>query len=285
MLLSQTTFQEGRSPQQPFEAAVVIPTTCRRSLLRAADSLFRQVGVERLQLVIGVDVLDGDSGVIDEVIAARPPAHAVTVLNLGYSTSSRHGGVYPAVDTGALRTILTYCANSRYVTYLDDDNWVDETHIRRLLEAIEGQDWSFTFRYFVDPDTLEPLAIDRWESGGPGRGVYKPQLGGFVDPNCLMIDKLKCDEAIRYWARPLPGEWSGLTADRSVFEMLRRHRAVRCTNVATTYYVMSAADPNRAERLKWIRELQRCYGKAALSLDTTLPRWGQPLPASSKSAG
>jgi hypothetical protein len=283
MLQSATSFHEGHPPQQPFDAAVVIPTICRPSLLRAAKSLFRQVGVERLQLLIGIDTLLGDASVIDEVLAARPAEHAVTFINLGYSTSIRHGGVHPAVDTGALRTILTYCANSRYVAYLDDDNWVDETHIARLLEAIQGQDWAFTLRWFVDPDTLEPLAIDRWESVGPGRGIYTQQLGGFVDPNCLMIDKLKCDPAIRFWALPLPGEWSGTTADRSVFEMLRRRAAVRCTNVATAYYVMGAADPDRAARLAWVRELHRCYGRAALTADGVLPGWGQPICAPSES--
>src|SRR5262249_8551756 len=158
-----------------------------------------------------------------EVLAARPEPHAVTILHLGYSSSQRHGGVHEASDSGALRTILTYCANSRFITYLDDDNWIDETHIARLLRAIEGKDWAYTLRWFVDPDTLQPLSIDVWESVGPDRGIFAERYGGFVDPNCLMIDKLKCDEAVRFWAIPQPGEMRRLTADRNVFDALRRH--------------------------------------------------------------
>jgi hypothetical protein len=284
MLACQTSFNFSHAVQEPFDAAVVIPTLCRPSLLVAAQSVFRQQGVGRLQVLIGIDVVEGDIGIIDEVLAARPGCHAVTVLHLGYSTSTRHGGVHRSVDGGALRTALTYCANSRYVAYLDDDNWVHETHIARLLAAIKDRDWAFTLRWLVDPDSRQPLAVDRWESVGPGRGVYARQLGGFVDPNCLMIDKLKCDRAIRCWASPLPGDPLRPTADRHVFEMLRRQSAVGFTNAATTYYVMSATDDDSARRMSWIRELYRHYGAAALTTDAALPPWGDPILAPAQSA-
>jgi len=252
MLASQTSFHVSHPIQEPFDAAVVIPTLCRPSLLAAVASVFRQRGVKRLQVLIGIDVVRGDTSVISEVLAARSAPHAVTVLNLGYSTSTRHGGVHHAGDSGALRTILTYCANSRFVAYLDDDNWLDESHIARLLAAIEGQDWAYTLRWFVDPRTLKPLAVDRWESVGPDKGVFAEPYGGFVDPNCLMIDKLKCDEAIRLWATPLPGERRRLTADRNGFAALRRRTAVGFTNAVTVNYVLNPTDANTVHRLRWI---------------------------------
>src|SRR5437667_9355784 len=157
MLPTMTTFHVSQPVQKPFDAAVVIPTLCRPSLLRAATSVFQQIGVARLQVLIGIDVVRGETSVIDAVLAARPPQHAVTVLNLGYSTSLRHGGVHRSADSGALRTILTYCANSRFVTYLDDDNWMEETHIQRLLAAIKDRDWAYTLRLLVDPETQETI--------------------------------------------------------------------------------------------------------------------------------
>lgn len=108
-----------------------------------------------------VDAVRGDPIVIDELLAERPPGHAVTVLDLGCSTSVRNGGIYLSQDGGALRTMLTYAANSRYVAYLDDDNWIQESHLVRPRAAIEGQDWVYTLRWYVDPDTLEPMALDR----------------------------------------------------------------------------------------------------------------------------
>ncbi len=279
MLEPQTYFHYSHPIQPPFDAAVVIPTLCRRSLLRAATSVFRQVGVQRIQVLIGIDVMQGDTSVIEEVLAARPPQHAVTVLNLGYSTSMRHGGVHYAADSGCLRTILTYCANSRCVAYLDDDNWVNETHIARLLAAIKDRDWAYTLRYFVDPATQQPIAVDRWESVGPGEGIYRDQFGGFVDPNCLMIDKIKCDPAVRFWAIPQAGELRRLTADRNVFEMLRRRPSVGSTNAATVFYVMGDTDANRVTRLNLIRRLRQSHGEAALMSLTPLSSWGVETPA------
>ena len=274
MLPTMTTFHVSQPLQKPFDAAVVIPTLCRPSLLRAATSIFEQVGVARVQVLIGIDVVQGDSSVIDAVLAARPPHHAVTVVNLGYSTSMRHGGMHLSADSGALRTILTYCANSRFVTYLDDDNWMHQTHIHRLLAAIRNRDWAYTLRYFVDPDTQEAIAVDRWESVGPGKGIYRDQTGGFVDPNCLMIDKLRCDPAIRFWSIPLPDDRKHLSADRSVFEMLRRFPAVGFTGAATVYYLMGTSDPARIERVKVVRELRRRYGTAQLMSLVPLTAWG-----------
>ena len=37
------------------------------------------------------------------------------MLDLGYSTPQRSGGTYPSYYGGALETILSYAANSRYV--------------------------------------------------------------------------------------------------------------------------------------------------------------------------
>jgi hypothetical protein len=281
MLSTLTTLHPGEPVQEPFDAAVVIPTTCRPSLVKAVASVFRQVGVRRIQVLIGVDVVRGDPAVIDEIEAMRPPGHAVTVFNLGYSTSARHGGIHPAGDGGSLRTVLTYAANSRFVAYLDDDNWLHETHVARLLAAMAGKDWAYTLRWFVDPDTLQPLAIDRWESVGPGQGVFAEGFGGFVDPNCLMIDKLKCDAAIRGWTIPMSADARRRTADRTVFDALRRQPAVGFTNAVTTYYVIAPIDPNSIYRLSWVREFRRRVGEAALSLDPQPPMYGQPFATSS----
>lgn len=271
-----TSFHYSQPLQQPFDAAVVIPTTCRPSLVRAVRSVFRQTGIARVHVLIGVDVVRGDPAVIDDLMAERPPTHAVTVLDLGYSTSVRHGGLYLSQDGGALRAMLTYAANSRYVAYLDDDNWVHESHLARLRAAIEGQDWAYTLRWYVDPETLEPLAVDRWESVGPGRGVFAQDFGGFVDPNSLMVDKLRCEQAIACWTIPLSADVRGRTADRTVFDMLRRSPAIGRTETPTTYYLLNPGDPNSVARLDWLRRFRERVGEAALSPDVPIDLQGAP---------
>jgi hypothetical protein len=214
---------DGFSLQAPFDAAVVIATIMRPSLAEALRSIFRQSFRGRTQIVVGIDKVVGDRGLLDEVLAERPPHQAVTVLDLGYSTARANGGLHPDPWGGALLTILSYVANSRYVAYLDDDNWLGPRHVETLLAAIQGKDWAFSLRWYVEEHTRRPLCIDEWESLGPGRGVYAESFGGFVDNSCLMIDKLNCEAALRLWSVPFPLRDGGFApADRSFFEELRR---------------------------------------------------------------
>ncbi|HLJ21759.1 MAG TPA: glycosyltransferase family 2 protein [Stellaceae bacterium] len=269
MLPFATSFHYSQPLQQPFDAAVVIPTTCRPSLARAVRSVFRQTGLERIHVLLGVDVVRGDPAIVDALLAERPPNHAVTVLDLGYSTSVRHGGFYLSQDGGALRVMLTYAANSRYVAYLDDDNWLHESHLARLRAAIEGRDWAYTLRWYVDPETMEPLAIDRWESVGPGKGVFASAYGGFVDPNSLMVDKLRCEAAIAAWTIPMSADPRGRTADRTVFDRLRHSKAIGCTHTPTSYYLLNPSDHNSVARLGWLRRFRARVGAAALDPTVT----------------
>lgn len=251
-LPSVTFMPSGGSPQAPFRAAVVIPTLLRDSLSRAVRSVFGQKLQGRVQILIGIDRPQGDSQILRQLAAECPSWCAMTVLHLGYSTSQRHGGLYRAGDGGAMRTILSFAANSRYVAYLDDDNWWAENHLSTLLDAAEGKDWAFSLRWFVDERTLEPLALDIWESTGPNAGVFAEKFGGFVDPNCLMIDKVACEGVLSAWCHPLATDRKGMSTDRTVFAWLKSKPA-GATGKATAYYVMHAPDVNHALRLERIR--------------------------------
>ena len=146
-------------------------------------------------------------------------------------------------------------ANSRLVAYLDDDNWWAPNHLTTLVKAIDGFDWAFSYRWFVDPDTREPLAIDVWESGGPGQGVHKD---GFVDPSCLMIDKTRCPSAAQCWTFPLAGD--PMSADCTMFGFLSRYHSWRSTGEATAYYTLNPRDRMFPERLRWIEEARMLDG-------------------------
>ena len=251
-----TFHQKTDSAQQPFDAAVVIPTILRPTLKDAVLSVFRQSYPGRLQILIGIDRAKGDRDVLDDILAQRPPRHAVTLLDLGYSLSLHNGGVHRDGIGGTMRTILSYMANTRYVAYLDDDNWYGERHIETLLAAIPGHDWAFSLRWFVDEATRLPVGIDTFESIGPGQGVYQVGLGGWVDPNCLMIDKLSCDPVLRCWSAVFPFRGQNWSSDRRVFDALKDRRWV-CTGEPSAFYVMSPKDLNHQERLRYLREAGR----------------------------
>lgn len=237
--------------QRQYDCAVVIPTIVRPSLLRAVRSVYRQQLKGRIQVLIGVDQNTGSGDTLNAIAAERPDFVDVDVLDPGYSTVQASGGLYSCTSGGSLRSVLTLLANSRHVTYLDDDNWIAPDHISNLLEAVNGYDWACCRRWFVDGRTLEPICIDEWESVGPDAGVFNAHFGGFVDPNCLIIDKIRCHDVVSEWALPIFSNGTG--EDRRVFEALRARHQGRLTLRATAYYVHRDTDGMHSLRAEWMR--------------------------------
>jgi hypothetical protein len=60
--------------QQPFDAAVILPTLLRPSLDRAVRSVFAQDFPGRIQLLIGIDVAQGDPAQL-AALTRDCPAH------------------------------------------------------------------------------------------------------------------------------------------------------------------------------------------------------------------
>lgn len=205
--------------QEPCEVAVVIPTLLRPSLLRAARSVFAQELDGRIHLLVGVDVAQGDPGLLDVLRTECPDHVMLTILDLGYSTSQRHGGQYPNHFSGALRSILTYQANSRYVAYLDDSDWYARHHLASLRTAMGDRQWAFSHRWLLDPATLWPICRDEWDAVGPDRGINKKDFGGFVHPSCLMLDKHAFHFGLPLWSMALFPDGGG--EDRLIFNSLK----------------------------------------------------------------
>jgi hypothetical protein len=208
-------------------------TPARPSLLEAARSVFRQDVAGRVQLVIGVDKLLGDRSVLAAVAAECPPHMAVTVVDPGYSTARNNGGLYASYGGGGLRTILSYLANSRHVAYLDDDNTYAPEHLSALLRAVDGRAWAYSYRWFVDKVSGDTLCRDTWESIGPGRGVYAPTYGGFVDTNCYLVDKIACHAALPEWCN---APWEGGTGEDRAFMKAVAGLPYRCSEAYSALY-------------------------------------------------
>src|SRR5579859_7330571 len=243
--------------QTPFDAAVVVPTVLRPSLARAVASVYAQdLGADRpgarIQLLIGIDHAAGESPLLDRLVAECPPHIGVSVFDPGYSTSARHGGLYPNRFSGALRTILSYAANSRYVAYLDDDNWWAPNHLATLLDAIADVDWAWSSRWFVEAETEETICVDDWESVGPDAGIFVEKFGGFVDPSSLMLDKFAAHDVLPFWSLSPFEDGSG--EDRLVFASLKGALSGRPTGQPTSYYTINPADPMQSTRLQQMRE-------------------------------
>jgi hypothetical protein len=107
-------------------------------------------------------------------------------------------------------------------------------------------------RWFVHPDSRRPICVDQWESVGPGQGVFQERFGGFVDPNCLMLNKLTCEAVLPLWNRPIPGDAKAMSADRMVFDALRKHFRIAGTNEPTVFYKLDPDDGMQPLRLRLI---------------------------------
>lgn len=204
--------------QDQFDVAVVVPTIFRESLTRCILSVFNQTYQGRIQILIGIDKNNGDYSQLENLKKSCPNNIALTILDLGYSTSIRHGGFYPNAYSGAIRTILSYAANSRYVAYLDDDDWWRIDHIEKLLNVIRGKSWAFSLRWFTDKETGWLICKDEWDSLGPGKGINLERFGGFIGPSNLILDKEACHFVFPFWSlAPFP---EGTGEDRLVFNEL-----------------------------------------------------------------
>ena len=256
-----------RDLQTPARAAVIIPTTLRPSLEQTVRSVFAQDITDTIQILIGIDTLTGDLAMLDRLVRDRPEHCILQLFYPGYSTASRHGGLHAAGDGGALRCLLTNMANSRYVAYLDDDNWWAPDHLSSLLNAMAGANWAFSLRWFIHPQTDHPFCVDHWESVGPGQGIFAEKAGGFTDPSTLMIDKLACAAVVPWWNTPMPEDPHGMTADRNVFAALLRCPPWAATNRATAYYRLDTQNPIHALRRNWMGQAFDQLGHAPDQLD------------------
>jgi hypothetical protein len=240
---------------------VVIQTVGRQSLVRAVKSILNQSILKngrgaRVDVWIGVD--NDRFGTLQDVraeidaMSAGVPDFSVFWLDIGYTTSLRGPGVHNNLFGGSLRTVLTFLAKSRWVAYLDDDDWWHTQHLELLVNAIQGKKWAWSLCWFTDGTTEKTLGVDVLESAGPGQGVYAKSFGGFVRPSALMLDKLACMPLLHLWSiSPLK---TGGGQDRAMFHGLLKMPEVGATHKPTVYYAMDPNDTNHEIRLKLLKK-------------------------------
>ena len=111
-----------------------------------------------------------------------------------------------------------------------------------------GAEWAYALRWFVHPDSRRPICLDEWESVGPDAGFFS----GWVDPNCLAIDKIACEAVLRWWSIPAPNSVKCMDADRNVFHILSAKYCGAPTNRHSVFYKITEADSMHPHSLKII---------------------------------
>lgn len=204
-----------------FDIAVLVTTICRPNLKRAIRSIFNQDFSGTVQILVGIDI-DPHNNSADfyaELSQECPSNMAITWLDLGYSTSKRHGGVHDCFYGGSIRTSLSFLANAEVVVYLDDDDWLHQDHLYNILSVIQDKVWAFSPSIYADSDLSIGLYTDEIESVGIGKGVYNDRFGGFVRPSGLAINKMRALHLLHLWSMSAFSGGDG--EDRLIFGNLK----------------------------------------------------------------
>ncbi|AFU18214.1 glycosyltransferase family A protein [Actinobacillus suis] len=238
-----------------YQLAVVIVTVGRESLLRAVRSVFSQQFSGNIQILIGVDLdLSGQLPHYRQILDQERPANVDIVwLDLGYSTSKRHGGVHDCYYGGSLRSALTLLADSELVTYLDDDDWFLPQHIDKMYSVFcqyPDVNWGHALCYYADGNTGEILCLDELESVGVDQGIFKDSFGGFVRPSGLTLNKLKTLPYLHCWSQSLA---QGDGEDRILFDHLKQLRHFSLAE-GTVCCALDPKDSGHEIRLAFIKQ-------------------------------
>ncbi len=248
-----------------FNISVVIPSLPQTSLRDAVQSIYHQDFKGSVQILIGLDTRPDEENIkwLEKLGEGCPQHMQLLLLDPGYSTSTRHGGIHPAHDGGALRTILSFLAHAPYVAYLDDDNRWHPQHLSSLFETITQKEYAFSKRRFIHPDRETFVSVDKWESIGPTKGLYATKFNGCCDPNSLMIKVRNWIYALPLWSTPLREDQEGMSADRVFMRFLFRHSAGACTQKATVDYILHPEDPMHPLRTMYLGFRWTCAEMAA----------------------
>jgi len=116
----------------------------------------------------------------------------------------------------ALRSVGLMAANSKYVTFADDDVTWEPTHLENLFSTVKNNKWGIVRRnIWKETDKgFEYLGVDNFESvGEKAKTPYK-----MVDNNCMIFER-------RYGtsAAVLYRETKEYNDDRLMYNFLKKH--------------------------------------------------------------
>lgn len=178
-------------------AVVITPTAGTRHLKTAMESVERQLYPDVLHLIVvdGEQYEDAANRIIEQF---DPAKHRKIVLPF----NTAHGLKGNKFNGHRIYAACSYLVNSRYVFFLDEDNWYDADHISTLIALIEreGLDWAYSLRKiytengeFVTHDDCENLG--RWP---PYSGA-----ANLVDTSCYAFKREILTTLSHAWYHPL----------------------------------------------------------------------------------
>ena len=202
-----------------MSATVIIPTTGSPEVRNAIDSVLNQSYTTQCYVIVdGEENYDKAKDIIDDYIHDERFRVCYLPINVGAKGFYGHR-VYAA---------FTHLIDTDYVMWLDQDNWLYQSHVAKCIETIQKRnlDWCYSLRQiynkqgkFVCFDDCESLG--KWQTY---HGVHH------IDTNSYCV---KTEIAIK-----LASAWhGGWGQDRVFLSAISQHFPKwDCTNEYTTCY-------------------------------------------------
>jgi glycosyltransferase involved in cell wall biosynthesis len=193
-----------------MKVAVVTPTIGTDYLEKNIESVFNQ----RYKKLEHVVVCDG-------------PQYSYNVENV--TKKFKINPMFLPENTGAggynghrIYAAMPYLINADYFIFLDEDNWIEPNHVESLVDAVKGNDWSFSLRKIVDQEG-KYVCNDDCESLGLWHTCLSPNEF-FVDVGCYFLPKKIAIQIAPIWYRRARHPEEQPEVDRLLMHVLRQNK-------------------------------------------------------------
>jgi glycosyltransferase involved in cell wall biosynthesis len=201
-----------------MKVAIVTPTIGSKHLKKCIDSVDKQ-SYENITHYIFIDGIEHFEAV--ENIAEGASKTKIVALEENVGKGWYGHRVYAA---------CSFLVNADVIVYLDEDNWIDRTHIETLVNTLNesGAEWAYSLRNIYEEDGTY-VCQDNCESLGKWSTFFDEKVF-HIDTSCFAIRRDIAVSVGHSWY----GQWG---ADRQFFHTLKKHFPnFVCTNQFTVNY-------------------------------------------------
>ena len=183
------------------EVIVVTPSIGNRTLYDAVTSVKNQNYQDYCHIIF----VDGETYKNEvESVLNDFQSDKMKIVTLPFNTGSN------GFNGHRIYASCAHLLNSKYVFFLDEDNWYDKNHIKSIIDLIEGEnlDWAHSLRKICSYDT-NFVAYDDCQSLGRWPPILRPRkfphfnYPNLVDTSCYGFKTEVLQKVAHFWNHPL----------------------------------------------------------------------------------
>jgi hypothetical protein len=204
----------------PF-LTIITPSIGRSSLQFLMESIDQQSVPDQTHHLVLWDAFRTDAALSPESLESRARQSIVMRGNFG------RNGLAPG---SPLRAVGLMAADTSWVTFADDDVWLDKYHVERILETIQTSkaNWLSTHRH-IWQSQAEYIGVDRFESVGDSENRTVPYE--MCDGNTMVFKR-----EFGVMAAHLYRNTTNYDDDRLMYSYLKKNAGLRATITNATVH-------------------------------------------------